>query len=71
MILVILYLLNLNSINCFYKLTIPCDKYKNCKLPNCNCESDTIPSNLTAKYRLDQLPQLVVLTIGKEFIPKR
>jgi hypothetical protein len=59
-----LYFLNLNpTITCFYKNKQPCLQNTNCKLPTCNCDSDKIPINITNKYRLDQLPQLIVLTI--------
>jgi hypothetical protein len=56
-------LILLSSINCFYKNKNQCLLNINCKLPNCNCDSDSIPINITNKFRIDELPQLVVITI--------
>ena len=53
----------LNTINCFYKNNQPCLTNVNCRLPNCHCDSDVISIDIKNKYRIDQLPQLVVLTI--------
>lgn len=60
---IFLYLTNLISINCFYVNKVKCINNINCKLPHCHCDSDEIPLNLTNKFRLDRLPQLVILTI--------
>jgi hypothetical protein len=55
--------------SCFYKKPAnenECMQGINCKLPTCNCDSDSIPINITGKYRIDQLPQLVVIAIDDE-----
>jgi hypothetical protein len=43
-----------------------CIYNQNCRLPQCNCASTNIPFNINSKYRLDQIPQLVVLTVDDD-----
>jgi Polysaccharide deacetylase len=59
-------LISVYSVSCFYVNEARCVLNKNCKLPKCNCDSDKIPVNITNKFRLDQLPQLIVLTIDDQ-----
>jgi hypothetical protein len=56
-------------VECFYKKPVnenECLPDVNCKLPVCSCDDDALPINITGKYRIDQLPQLVVITIDDE-----
>lgn len=43
-----------------------CIQNVNCSLPKCNCDSSKIPVNLKSLYRLDEMPQFVVLTIDDD-----
>jgi hypothetical protein len=43
-----------------------CKINQNCQLPSCHCDSTYLPENLTSKYRLDEIPQLVILTIDDD-----
>jgi hypothetical protein len=65
-ITICLWLLLVGFSSAFYIKKEQCKQHANCLLPNCNCASDSFPYNISGKVRIDQIPQLVILTFDDD-----
>lgn len=67
LILISIILANLiDKSSLFYIKKDSCQQNLNCYLPDCLCDTTNIPINITGIHRIDEIPQLIILTFDDD-----
>lgn len=62
----ILIVILLGRLSCQFDEEPKCSIGQNCRLPICNCDSKNLPIELPDRYHMNDLPQLVILSIDDD-----